>query len=83
VQFGSTNGSTQFTKSNRFRIVSASYGPGNASITATPCADFTDFNAIWTGLDFADFTAVALNPATYPSDALKFNEFSIIPLMGA
>ena len=83
VQFGSANGSTQSIKSNRFRTVSASYGPGNASITATPCADFTDFNAIWTGLTFVNFTNVALNPATYPSDALKFNEFSIIPLMGA
>lgn len=83
VQFGYANGSTQTVKSNKFRTVSASYGPSAVSITARPCADFTDFNPIWADKDFSDFTDLAFDPAEQPSSALKFNEFSVIPLMGA
>lgn len=83
VSFGSANGSIQSVKSNKFRTVSASYGPNGVSITATPCATFTDFNDLWVPKEFSEFNAVALDPIANPSSALKFNEFSVIPLMGA
>ena len=83
VAFGSANGSIQSVKSNKFRTVSASYGPNGASITATPCATFADFDNLWASKEFAEFDDVALDPITHPTSALKFNEFSVIPLMGA
>lgn len=83
VAFGSANGSIQSVKSNKFRTVSASYGPNGASITATPCATFADFNNLWASKDFTEFDDVALDPNTHPTSALKLNEFSVIPLMGA
>jgi hypothetical protein len=83
LAFGTANGSVQSVKSNRFRTVSASYNPNSVSITAKPCATFADFEAKWGVADFSDFDEIALDPAEYPSSALKFNEFSVIPLMGA
>ena len=81
LAFGQTPGMMQLLKSNKFRITSVSYDPGSSTINAVPCASFTDFNAKWGTLDFADFTAAAFDPAVNPSNALKFNEFTIIPLM--
>ncbi len=83
VAFGTANGSVQSTKSNKFRTVSASYNPSSVSITAKPCATFADFEAKWETGDFSDFNDIALDPIANPLSALKFNEFSVIPLMGA
>lgn len=81
TSFGETPGSVQFSKSNKFRIVNASYGPTAVSTMSSPCASFTDFNSNATTKTFANFTAKAFNPAINPDNALKFNEFSVIPLM--
>lgn len=83
VAFGSANGSVQSTRSNKFRTVSASYGPSSVSITAKPCATFADFDNLWVPKQFSEFNDIAIDPAEHPSSALKFNEFSVIPLMGA
>ena len=81
--FGETPGKLRTVQSNKYRINSVSYSVDNTSINATPCADFTDFNTIWTGLTFDDFTNTALDPALFPLESMKFNEFTIIPLMEA
>ena len=81
--FGATPGKLRAVESNKFRINSVSYSATGTNVTGTTSATFADFNAKWTGLDFADFTNTALNPSTFPNEALKFNEFTVIPLMSA
>lgn len=79
--FGETAGTMRTVDSNKFRITSVNYTQDATGMMAIPYASFTDFNTLWTGLTFADFTNTALDPAVYPVEALKFNEFTIIPLM--
>jgi hypothetical protein len=79
--FGETLGGIVTRGSNKYRITSVGYTAESATITGKPCASFSDFEAIWNGLDFDQFTATALDPNVYPTEALKFNEFSVIPLM--
>jgi hypothetical protein len=81
--FGETPGKLRAVESNKFRINNVSYSATGTNVNGTIAATFADFNAKWTGLDFADFTNTALNPSTFPNEALKFNEFTVIPLMNA
>jgi hypothetical protein len=57
------------------------YSQDNTSVTGAAMSTFADFEAKWSGLTFANFTSTALDPQYFASDALKFNEFTIIPLM--
>jgi hypothetical protein len=81
--FGETPGKLRSVESNKFRINSVSYSATSTNVTGRPSATFADFNANWTSLTFADFTNTALSGTTYPNEALKFNEFTVIPLMNA
>ncbi len=81
--FGQTPGRLRTVESNKFRINNVSYTQTENAITGTPSASFADFNALWTGLKFEDFTNTALDPAEFPNETLKFNEFTVIPLMKA
>jgi hypothetical protein len=84
--FGQAIGLTQNFESNKFRIESANYTESNVSMTGATCAVASDFDVIWTGKTFADFTAIAIDGselAPYADQALKFNEFTVIPLMRA
>lgn len=81
--FGDTIGRTERMDSNRFRIESVGYSEGSVTIDGSACATIADFNAKWTGKTFANFTSIALDPATYNEEALRFNEFTVIPLMEA
>jgi hypothetical protein len=81
IPFGQAIGSVIERDFNRYRIVSANYGPAEVSMTATPCATFGNFNAVNTG-DFALFTSLAGEPdAPNVPQALQFNEFTVVPLM--
>ena len=84
--FGQAIGLTQNFESNKFRIESANYTEGGVSMTGATCAAASDFDAIWTGRTFDDFTAIAIDGselAPYADQALKFNEFTVVPLMRA
>jgi hypothetical protein len=86
ASFGSTPGKIEVLKSNKFRITNASYGPGATSLTAVACASMADFENVWDTKTFANFTTVAFNGsvgAPLEDEALKFNEFTVIPLIGA
>jgi hypothetical protein len=50
---------------------------------ASPHLGLDEWNQIWTGLTFEDFNDTVGNPALFPDEALKFNEFSVIPRIGA
>ncbi len=81
--FGATPGKIRTVESNKYRLQSVSYAIDNTGVTGVPCASFTDFNTNWTDLSFEDFTNTALDPAEFSAQAMKFNEFTIIPLMQA
>jgi hypothetical protein len=81
LPFGSTPGTMRTLDSNRFRITAAQYSADGTSITANASASISDFNSVWSGKTFANFKSTALDPDVYFSDTLKFNEFTIIPLM--
>jgi hypothetical protein len=79
TQFGATPGSTERIGSNRYRYESASYSPDGVQLTGKSYATITDFNEKWVDKTFDDFNAVALEAPS--AQALKFNEFTVIPLM--
>lgn len=81
IPFGTGVGSVIERDWNRFRINSANYGPVEVSMTATPCATFSNFNDVNTASDFADFTLLAGDYAEVADQAMQFNEFTIVPLM--
>jgi hypothetical protein len=82
-EFGATPGKLRTVESNRFRINNVSYSATGTGVTGSIAATFADFNALWTDLTFADFTNTALDPEDFPNETLKFNEFTVIPLMSA
>lgn len=77
IQFGVTPGKIIDYQNNKYRISSIGYNPSGATITAVPSASIDNFNGVWAGKDFSDFDAIMV------SNQLKFNEFTIIPLIGA
>jgi hypothetical protein len=81
--FGETPGKLRAVESNKFRINNVSYSATGTNVSGTIAATFADFNAIWDDLTFADFTNTALDPEDFPNETLKFNEFTVIPLMSA
>lgn len=83
VTFGNSIGSVFNYESNKYRLSSIQFSESNATIDAVGCARFSDFNAKWSGKTFTNFKSIALDPTLYPTQALKFNEFSVIPLMEA
>ena len=81
LPFGETPGSIRTVGSSRYRVESVQYSQTSTNISASAMSTFSDFEDKWIDLTFADFTNTALDPADFPSEALKFNEFTIIPLM--
>jgi hypothetical protein len=73
VDFGAAIGGMITEGSNRFRVTSANYTPEGLTVNAAAgIVTFSEFDTIWSGKTFADFDGT-----------LKFNEFSVIPLMEA
>jgi hypothetical protein len=79
--FGVTPGKMRILDSNKYRLTSINYTAEGTGITARASASFADFNAKWPGLSIADFNDTAVEDTTNPSGALKFNEFTVIPMM--
>lgn len=83
LQFGALTGAVYAVNSNEFRLVSVDHSYDKVSVTGKMAAQISDFNSLWSGRSFSTFTSTALSGSTYPNDALKFNEFTVIPLMTA
>lgn len=79
--FGSTPGKVLKVDSNKYRITSVNYSVDTTSFIAKPIASFADFETVWDGKAFSDFETTALDPDLYPNNTIKFNEFTVIPLM--
>jgi hypothetical protein len=82
VVFGDI-GSMFISGLNQYRIETVNFTESSISITASASLTISEWNQIWTGLTFEDFNNTVLNPELFPDDALKFNEFTIIPRIGA
>jgi hypothetical protein len=67
---------------NKYRVDGASFNPSSVSITASASLSMGEWNSIWSGLTFQSFNDKVLDPALFPDDALRFNEFSVIPKIG-
>lgn len=76
-------GALQTVGLNKYRISSANFSESSISLTSDASLTLSEWNEIWTGLSFEDFNDKVLDPALFPEEALKFNEFSIIPRIGA
>jgi hypothetical protein len=81
--YGETLGTTEYVHKNRFRTVSANYSAGDTSLSQIAVATIQDFNNVWADKTFDDFIDFTLDPGTSPSETLKFNEFTVIPLGSA
>lgn len=78
-QFGDTIGTLQRTNSNSFRVESASYSVSDVQLSGSAYTTIQAFDDKWVDLTFTDFNTEMLTNA----QALKFNEFTVIPLTGA
>lgn len=79
--FGTTPGKLRTFGNNSYRINTVNYGVNNTTVTASPSSTFTQFNSKWSGKTFTNFKDYILDPITYPDETLKFNEFTVMPLM--
>lgn len=73
IEFGTTIGSLVSQFDTKFRISSISFDESGASVTAKSHVSFANFNQSWDYATFADFDNI--------NSGLKFNEFTIIPLV--
>ena len=82
ISFGDI-GSMFISGLNQYRIETVNFTDSSVSLTASASLTINEWNQIWTGLTFQDFNDIVLDPALFPNEALKFNEFTIIPRIGA
>lgn len=75
-------GASQIYGLNKYRINSANFSDSSISLTSDSSLTIDEWNQIWAGLDFSDFDTKVQNPDLFPDQALRFNEFSIIPRIG-
>jgi hypothetical protein len=67
---------------NKYRVESLSFSDSATTLTASTSLKIDDWNQIWTGLTFEDFSDKVLDPELFPEQALRFNEFTVIPRIG-
>jgi hypothetical protein len=80
-EFGFLPGAIFKWNDSTYRIESVSYDYGSIGISAVQYVTFSEFNTLWDGLTYQDFTDTMFDPATNPTEAMSFSDFAIIPLM--
>jgi hypothetical protein len=80
-EFGFLPGAIFKWNDSTYRIQSVSYDYGSIGISAVQYVTFSQFNTLWNGLTYQDFTDTMFDPATNPTEAMSFSDFAIIPLM--
>jgi hypothetical protein len=81
--FGENIGSIQTIGLNEYRITSANFSEGSVSLISSAAFTIDQWNTIWDDLTFEDFEDTVLDPELFPDDALRFNEFTVIPKIGS
>jgi hypothetical protein len=73
IEFGTTVGSVISEFDTKFRISSISFDESGATVAAKSHVSFANFNQSWSGSTLSDFDTI--------NSGLRFNEFTIIPLV--
>jgi hypothetical protein len=81
VSFGDV-GSLFVSGLNKYRINTTTFNSMSISTTSIASFDFAEWNEIWDGKTFDEFNDRILNADLFPDEALKFNEFTVIPRIG-
>jgi hypothetical protein len=81
LEFGDI-GSVFISGLNKYRINTAGFNYSTISTSASAYFPISEWNEIWDGLTFEDFENRVLDPELFPDEALKFNEFTVIPRIG-
>ena len=68
---------------NKYRIESLLFNESSVSLVASPSFTIEEWDEIWDTKTFEDFETTVLDPDLFPEDTLKFNEFTVIPRIGA
>lgn len=82
LEFGDV-GSMFIAGLNKYRIESLSFNDSSISLVASPSFTIEEWNQIWATKTFEDFETTILDPELFPEETLRFNEFTIIPRIGA
>jgi hypothetical protein len=82
LEFGDI-GSMFIAGLNKYRVESLSFNDSSISLVASPSFIIEEWNDIWATKTFEDFETIILDPELFPEETLRFNEFTIIPRIGA
>jgi hypothetical protein len=80
-EFGFLPGAIFKWKDSYYRVIAVKYDYTGVDISAVQYVTFENFNTLWEGLTYDDFTDAMFDPATNPTEAISFSDFAIIPLM--
>jgi hypothetical protein len=81
MSFGDV-GSMFISGLNKYRVESLSFNDSSVSLVASASFIIDEWNEIWAESTFEDFENLVNDPALFPEEQLKFNEFTIIPRIG-
>jgi len=80
-EFGYLPGAIFEWENSKYRIIDVDYSYGAISFTAEQYVTFADFNSLWAGKTFNDFSAAMFTPTSSPTDYMTHSDFATIPLM--
>lgn len=80
-EFGYLPGAIFSWEGSKYRIIDVEYSYGAINITAEQYVTFADFNTLWAGKTFDDFTDAMFTPTSAPDEFMTHNDFATIPLM--
>ncbi len=80
-EFGFLPGAIFEWDGSKYRVITSEYSYGEINFTAEQYVTFADFNSLWSGKTFNDFTDTMFTPATAPDDYMTHSDFAIIPMM--
>jgi hypothetical protein len=81
VEFGDV-GSMFVSGLNQYRVQTIDFSESSISLLSTTTLSFDDWNTIWGDSTFQDFEDRILDPELFPNETFKFNEFSVMPMIG-
>jgi len=81
IQFGDV-GSIFTSGLNQYRIQTIDFTDSLISLSSSTTLTFNEWNLIWAESTFEDFENRILDPELFPEETFKFNEFSVMPMIG-
>lgn len=81
VEFGDV-GSMFVSGLNQYRLQKIDFNQSSISLSSSSIFSFNEWSSIWADSTFEDFESRILNPDLFPEESFKFNEFSVMPMIG-